>query len=169
MIRRARATDAGRIASIVNALLPSTTIEWRHEPYSPESMVEWMHHHECVLVAEQDGDVIGVAAFGPFRDAAKWPGYSFTVENTVHVRQDRWRDGIGSALMHALIDAARETGKHSMIAAIDGLNETSISFHVQLGFVEVARMPEVGAKFGKWLDLVLLELRLDDRSTPEEE
>ncbi len=167
-IRRARATDAGPIASIMNALLPSTTIAWRDDPYSPEAMVEWMDLHECVLVADQDDDVIGFAAFGPFRDATEWPGYRFTVENTIHVREDHWRAGVGSALMNALIDAARETGKHSMIAAIDALNERSIRFHERLGFVEVARLPEVGAKFGRWLDLVLLELRLDDRRAPEE-
>jgi L-amino acid N-acyltransferase len=53
-----------------------------------------------------------------------------------------------------------------MIAAVDGANEASIRFHERLGFVEVARMPELGAKFGRWLDLVLLQLRLDDRTPP---
>ncbi len=71
--------------------------------------------------------------------------------------------------MTKLINAARECGKHSIIAAVDGANEKSIQLHERLGFVEVARMPEVGAKFGEWLDLVLLELLLDDRSTPGEE
>ncbi len=71
--------------------------------------------------------------------------------------------------MTALIVAARESGKHSMIAAVDGTNEKSIQLHERLGFVEVARMPEVGAKFGEWLDLVLLELLLDARSTPGED
>jgi phosphinothricin acetyltransferase len=68
--------------------------------------------------------------------------------------------------MHALITAAKESGKHSMIAAVDGANDTSVRFHESLGFVEVARMPELGAKFGRWLDLVLLQLRLDERPTP---
>jgi phosphinothricin acetyltransferase len=119
-------------------------------------------------VAEERGEVVGVAAFGAFRDIVKRPGYRFTVENSIHVREDRWRSGIGRDLMHALIDEARRSGKHTMIAAIDAANEASIRFHERLGFEEVARMPELGAKFGRWLDLVLLQLRLDDRTAPPE-
>ncbi len=110
---------------------------------------------------------MGVAAFGWVRDAVKRPGYRFTVENTVHVREDRWRSGVGLVLMRALIDEATARGKHSMIAAIDSANQGSIRFHQRLGFVEVGRMPEIGAKFGRWLDLVVLQLRLDDRAVPE--
>jgi phosphinothricin acetyltransferase len=62
--------------------------------------------------------------------------------------------------------SAREAGMHTMIAAVDSTNEASIRFHRRLGFVEVARMPEVGAKFGRWLDLVLLLVRLDERAEP---
>ncbi len=58
---------------------------------------------------------------------------------------------------------------HSMIAAVDGANEKSVMLHERLGFVQVARMPEVGAEFGRWLDLVLLELLLDDRANPGED
>jgi phosphinothricin acetyltransferase len=68
--------------------------------------------------------------------------------------------------MHTLIDIARESGKHTMIAAIDGANQASIRFHERLGFIEVGRMPEIGAKFGRWCDLVLLQMRLDDRTAP---
>ena len=167
-IRDADSDDATSIASIVNALMSTTTIEWRYEPHTAESMLDWMRVHDCVLVAEDRNEIVGVAAFGPFRDTAKWPGYRFAVENTVHVRQDYWRARIGSRLMEALIVRAREGGKHSMIAAVDAANEDSIQFHERLGFIEVARMPEVGVKFGRWLDLVLLELRLDDRPAPGE-
>ena len=162
-------SDATSIAVIVNALLSSTTIEWRQEPYSEEAMLEWLAVHDCVLVAEHEGQVVGLAAFGPFRDIAKWPGYRFTVENTIHVREDCWGRGVATALMAALIEAAREHGRHSMIAAVDSANERSILLHKRLGFVEVARMREVGAKFGEWLDLVLLQLLLDDRRTPGED
>jgi phosphinothricin acetyltransferase len=168
-VRPANPADAVAIASLLNAFLPTTTIEWTETPQPAESIPKWMDEHESVLVAEERGEVVGVAAFGWFRDAARRPGYRFTVENTIHVREDRWGSGVGRDLMRALVDVARESGKHTMVAAIDGANESSIRFHERLGFVEVARMPEIGAKFGRWLDLVLLQLRLDDRTAPSDD
>jgi L-amino acid N-acyltransferase len=167
-IRPAVGADAASIAAIMNALLRTTTVEWRNEPYSESAMRAWMQEHDVVIVAEEGAQVVGVAAYGPFRDSDKWPGYGFTVENTVHVREDRWHRGVGRDLMRQLIAMAEDDGKHSMIAAIDGANDASVRFHQALGFAEVARMPEVGAKFGQWLDLVLLQLRLDGRASPED-
>ncbi|MGH8994641.1 MAG: GNAT family N-acetyltransferase [Acidimicrobiales bacterium] len=166
LVRTATQEDVDAIASILNALLLTTAIEWTETPHSHESIEHWLAEHETVLVADRDGEVVGVAAYGWFRDVEKRPGYRFTVENTVHVRQDHWRSGIAQALMSELIEHAKATGKHAMIAAVDGANERSIRFHELLGFAEVARLPEVGAKFGRWQDLVLLELRLDERDTP---
>ena len=168
IIRKAGVEDRLAIASILNALLATTAIEWTDTPHTADSMVGWMEEHETVLVAEEEdgGDVVGVAAFGWFRDAIRRPGYRFTVENTVHVREDHWGSGVGRALMGALVVEAQAGGKHTMVAAIDGANDASIRFHEKLGFVEVARMPEVGAKFARWQDLVLLQLCLDDRPSP---
>ena len=168
-IRAATSADAGDITALLNALIATTTIEWTSTPRTVEDVREWLQQHEVVLVAEDQGEVVGLAAFGWFRDVVKWPGYRFTVEHTVHVREDRWGLGVGAALMHALIERARETGKHTMIAAIDSTNDASIRFHQRLGFSEVARMPEVGAKFGRWLDLVLLQINLDGRAAPDVE
>jgi L-amino acid N-acyltransferase len=166
IVRSATAADAASIASLLNAHVATTTIEWTDTPQTPNSILEWLGEHETVLVAEEQSEIVGVAAFGWFRDVVKRPGYRFTVENTIHVREDRWGSGVGQALMRALVDAARESGKHTMIAAIDSANESSIRFHKRLGFVEVGRMPQIGAKFGRWLDLVLLQLRLDERAAP---
>jgi L-amino acid N-acyltransferase len=165
-IRNATQADAPAIADILNALLETTTVEWTETPHSVEGIGRWISDHEVVLVGEEDGEVIGLAAFGWFRDAMVRPGYRFTVENSVHVRQPHWGRGLGRELMLALIEAARTSGKHAMMAAIDATNEDSIRFHQRLGFTEVGRLPEVGAKFGRWLDLVLLELRLDERPEP---
>jgi L-amino acid N-acyltransferase YncA len=128
--------------------------------------VGWLAEHETVLVAEEQRAITGLAAYGWFRDAVKWPGYRFTVENTVHVKEEHWGTGVGRELMHELIEQARRSGKHTMIAAIDAANEASVRFHSRLGFAEVARMPEIGAKFGRWQDLILMQLRLDDRTEP---
>jgi L-amino acid N-acyltransferase YncA len=168
VVRSAAATDTVAITSLLNARLASTTIEWTETPHTPDTILGWMDAHETILVAEEHGEIVGVAAYGWFRDAVKRPGYRFTVEHTIHVRQDRWGCGLGRQLMGALIDQARISGRHTMVAAIDSTNESSIQFHRRLGFVEVARMPEVGAKFGRWLELVLLQLRLDDRSSPND-
>jgi phosphinothricin acetyltransferase len=169
LIRDATADDAPEIALLLNALLATTPIEWTVTPRTLDDILAWQHQHEAVLVAEDDGAVIGVAAFGWFRDVVKWPGYRFTVENTVHVREDVWGRGVGNMLMQVLIERARETGKHSMIAAVDGTNDASIRFHERLGFTKVAHLPQVGAKFGRWLDLVLLQLTLDARPAPDAE
>jgi L-amino acid N-acyltransferase YncA len=167
-VRPATPADAEAIATLLNALLATTAIEWTDTPHTNDAVVVWLDEHEVVLVAEDPGGVVGVAAYGWFRDAVKRPGYRFTVENTIHVREDRWGAGVGRVLMQALMDEARARGKHTMVAAVDGENEASIRFHERLGFVEVARMPEVGAKFGRWLDLVLLQVHLDDRAAPGE-
>lgn len=166
LVRDATPDDADGIRSILNALLLTTAIEWTETPHSRESVEHWLAEHETVLVAEQDGAVVGVAAYGWFRDVVRRPGYRFTVENTIHVRQEHWRSGLGGVLIRELVDRAKTSGKHAMIAAVDGANERSIRFHELLGFVEVGRLPEVGEKFGRWQDLVLLELRLDDRDAP---
>ena len=166
IVRPANTADGEAIRSILNALLATTAIEWTDTPHTADSVLEWLEEHDTVLVAEEGAEVIGVAAFGWFRDVIRRPGYRFTVENTVHVREDHWGSGVGRELMEALVDEARRGGKHTMVAAVDGANEPSIRFHQRLGFVEVARMPEIGAKFGRWQDLILLQLHLDDRSEP---
>jgi L-amino acid N-acyltransferase len=168
-VRPATPADAGAVASLLNAHLATTTIEWTDEPHTVRSVLAWLDEHEVVLVAEDGGDVVGVAAFGQFSDVVKRPGYRFTVESTVHVQEDRWGTGVGRELMAALLDEAHVRGKHVMVAAIDGANEGSIRFHERLGFVEVGRLPQLGAKLGRWCDLVLAQLRLDDRPVPPDD
>jgi L-amino acid N-acyltransferase len=166
IVRPATTADCGAIASILNALLATTAIEWTDTPHTADGIREWLGEHETVVVAEHEAEVVGVAAFGWFRDVVQRPGYRFTVENTLHVREDHWGSGVGRELMEALINEARRSGKHTMVAAVDGANVASIRFHERLGFVEVARMPEIGAKFGRWQDLILLQLQLDHRPEP---
>jgi phosphinothricin acetyltransferase len=114
-----------------------------------------------VLVAERDGELLGVAGYGPFRDDGGWPSSRFTVEHSIHVRDTHRRRGLGGRLLEALVEAATDGGMHVMVVAVDGRDDGSLGFHTAHGFVEVARMPEVGWAGGHWLDLVLLQRRLD--------
>ena len=160
-IREARADDLAQMVAIQNALLTTSTIEWRDAPYTVADRRRWLDAHQAaaepVLVAVAGSDVLGFAAYSDFRDTTKWPGYRFTVEHTVHVREDQWGSGVGRALVEAVVALARAAGKRSVIAAVDGANAGSIRFHERVGFVEVGRLPHVGFKHERWLDLVLLQ------------
>jgi phosphinothricin acetyltransferase len=163
-IRDATEADLPAISALYNALIATTTVAWTETPETLEDRRRWWADRtgegDATVVAEATGAVVGYAAFGPFRDNEKWPGYRRTVEHTIHV-DARWHgQGIGRRLMGALLDRARAQGMHVMVGAVDGANEASIRFHERLGFEVVARMPEVGRKFDRWLDLVLLQRRV---------
>jgi L-amino acid N-acyltransferase len=161
MVRDCIEADLELTLAIYNELIPTTTIAWTERPTSMAERVEWFARQQArgfpVLVADDAGVVVGVASYGDFRDTAHWEGYRFSVELSIHVRADRRGNGIGRLLMEALVERASAAGVHVMVAAVDGDNEGSIRFHEGLGFVQVARMPEVGFKFGRRLDLVLLQ------------
>ena len=165
IVRAARVADVAAITSLYNALIPSTTTAWTETLDTEAERLDWFERQQAegfpVLVAEVDGRVAGFTAYEHFRGAGKWPGYRFTVEHSVHVAEEHWGTGVGRALVEHLVDHARTAGMHVMVAAIDGANTGSIEFHRRLGFAEVARMPETGTKFGRWLDLVLMQRVLD--------
>ena len=133
-----------------------------------QNRAQWISERQTagypVLVAiDQDGEVVGYASYGAWR---AFDGYRYTVEHSVYVRSDRRGGGIGGRLMDALIERAREAGLHVMIAGIDARNEGSIRLHEKLGFAHGGTLEQVGAKFGRWLDLTFMQLRLDDRPAP---
>ena len=106
--------------------------------------------------------VLGYASFGPFRGS--WPGYRHTVEHSVHVRQDQRGRGLGTALIQALFPLAQAQGVHVMVGAIDASNTGSLRLHARLGFVQTGLMPQVGRKFGRWLDLALVQRTFPERA-----
>ena len=160
-IRDAEPGDVAAITELTNALIATTTIEWRDAPYALDDRRAWLAAKQQagfpVLVVEDGGEVVGWAGLGDFRDTQRWPGYRFTVESSIHVRRDHWGRGTGRALLDALAERARAAGKRVMVAAIDGDNADAIRFHERVGFVAVGRLPGVGEKFGRRLDLVLLQ------------
>jgi phosphinothricin acetyltransferase len=161
VIRSAEERDLPAITEIYNALLSSTTYEWTETPHTVEERTEWLAGKRAAglpaLVAVDQDDVVGWATYGEFRDSTRWPGYRFTVEHSIHVAESHWGRGIGRMLVADLEAHARAKARRVMVAATDSSNVASIEFHKRLGYVEVARMPGVGEKWGRRLDLVLLQ------------
>jgi len=114
-----------------------------------------------VLVADADGVVAGCASYGDFRDSIDKPGYRWTAELSIHLAEGHRGRGVGPLLLDALLEHARRRGIHVMVAGIDGDNDGSVRFHARHGFVETARMPEIGFKFGRRLDLILMQRTID--------
>ena len=167
IVRDATLEDAEDILAIYNFAAINTTAVWTDGPADLASRREWILARQQagypVLVAMKGKDVVGFASFGDFRP---FPGYRHTVENSVYVDERHHRLGIGRSLVAALIERAIALNKHTMIAGIEAANAGSIALHGSLGFAEVARMPEVGYKFGRWLDLVLMQKQLASRVNP---
>jgi len=166
-IGEATEADLPAILAINNLAVAETTASWNYAPASLESRKTWFAgmtaRADPVLVARRGGEVVGYAYWGPYRPA---DGYLYTVENSVYVRKDQHGRGVGRLLMLELIERARAKGLHAIVAGIGAENTGSIAFHARLGFVEYARMPEVGAKFGRWMDLVLMQLMLNEEPKP---
>ncbi|WP_444460831.1 GNAT family N-acetyltransferase [Rhodobacter capsulatus] len=167
MIRDATPEDAQAIATIYNDAVRTTTAIWNEVEVTALNRVDWIAARQQagfpVLVLEEGAKVVGYASYGPFR---AFDGYRGTVEHSVYIRTDLRGGGRGRALLSALILRARAQGLHVMVAAIEAENNASIILHQRLGFAAVGLMPQVGQKFGRWLDLLLMQLRLDDRPQP---
>jgi L-amino acid N-acyltransferase YncA len=165
VVRAATAADLPATLAIYNELIGTTTTAWSEQPQTLAERREWFERQQLrgfpTLVAVDGAEVVGMTSFGDFRDSGHWPGYRFTAEHSIHVRGDRRRRGIGRLLMEELLATARARGIHVLVGAIDATNAESIRFHETCGFVEVARMPETGFKFGRWLDLVLMQRFVD--------
>jgi len=120
-----------------------------------------------VLVIVDDANVpLGYASFGDWRP---FEGFRHTVEHSVYVHPDQRGKRLGPQLLAALIERARGCGKHVMVAAIESANAASIHVHKQLGFVTSGRLPQVGIKFGRWLDLTFMQLMINPGALPPQE
>ncbi|MBB5689377.1 N-acetyltransferase [Roseomonas alkaliterrae] len=166
-IRPATEADIPAITAIFNEVIATSTAIYADDPFTEEDRRAWFAQRRAagypVLVAEEDGEVLGLASFGEFR---AWPGFRHTVEHSVHVRDGARGRGIGTALVAALFEPARALGKHVMIAGVDAANAGSIRMHERLGFARGAVLREVGRKFGRWLDLELMQKFLDAPGAP---
>ncbi|MGW4480169.1 GNAT family N-acetyltransferase [Rhodococcus triatomae] len=160
-IRDARDEDLPGILEIHNEAVRNTTAIWDEETVDVGDRRAWLHdrhaHGFPVLVAVSGGRVSGYASYGVWRAKS---GYRHTVENSVYVHPDHHGRGIASALMTELISRARAGRVHVMVASIESGNAVSIALHERFGFQVVGVMPEVGVKFGRWLDMTFMQLNL---------
>lgn len=158
IIRPARPEDAVAVRTILNDVIDTTTITFTTERKSLQTVQEDIAvRGPAFLVVEVDGVAAGYASYFPFRGG---PGYARTKEHSIALGPQVRGRGAGRALMAALEAEARREGVHSLIAAVSGENPAGRAFHAAIGFAEIAVLPEVGFKFERWIDLVLMQKRL---------
>lgn len=155
--------------AILNEAIVTSTALFDYEPRPPESMVAWFETKRTagfpVFGAVADGRLLGFATYGVFR---AWPAYKYSVEHSVYIDRTARRQGVGLALMRALIRAAQREDLHTLIAGIDASNSASVALHAKLGFEHVGTVRQAGYKFGRWLDLALYQLILDTPRHPRD-
>jgi L-amino acid N-acyltransferase YncA len=161
-IRFAIDDDAPAIAEIYNYEVENETSTFDLVPRTLADQRQWQAARSgafAVIVAELDGVIAGFGALSPYKERA---AYRASVEDSVYVRRDMGRRGIGQALLRQLLGTAKDGGFHTVLARIATDNEASIALHQALGFDVVGIEKQVGRKFNRWLDVMLLQLLLDD-------
>jgi phosphinothricin acetyltransferase len=167
-IRPATLDDLDAILEIYNEAVLNTTASYDYEPWNKQQRREWFDDHAKnnypVLVAERaGGKIVGWSSLGRFHSRM---GYRFTAEDSVYIAPEHRGHGVGKQLLAPLIDAARERQFHSIIGLIDASNEASVRLHARFGFEKVAFLKQVGFKFGRWLDVVYMQLMLTSPPAP---
>lgn len=162
IVRPSRETDAADIAAIYDYYVTRSTATMELTPPGVAAIakrrLDILDNGFPHLVADVGGEVLGFAYASLYRPR---PGYSFTLEDTVYVKPDSVRKGIGRALLTALIAASEAAGARQLVAVIgDDANLATIGLHAALGFGIVGRLPSVGFKFDRWTDQVLMQRAL---------
>lgn len=163
-IHDAEEADLPGILAIYNDAVQNSTAIWNETLVDLDNRRRWLAERNGagfpVLVAvDANSAVLGYASYGTWRSIE---GFRQTVEHSVYVRGDQRGKGLGKALLLALIERARASGLHVLVAAIESENLASIQLHERLGFITTGQMPQVGRKFERWLDLTFMQLRLGD-------
>jgi phosphinothricin acetyltransferase len=156
-LRPAQRRDAEAIRTIYNREVLGTTVTFDMVPRSLDDQVRWIDEHSGghpAVVAVRDGAVVGFGSLSPYRTR---PAYSTSVENSVYVDESARGTGVGRAVLEELVRLGQLHGFHAVFARIVGGHTASIALHRACGFWEVGVEREVGRKFGKWLDVVLMQ------------
>jgi L-amino acid N-acyltransferase YncA len=160
-IRRATLSDDAVIADIYNEAILTTTATFDTEPKTAEERANWLQSHSDrhpVLVAEVAGKIVCWASLTPWSDRA---AYADTAESSFYVQSGYRNRGIGRKLKQAILEEARRSGFHTLIARITAGSIESLHLNESTGYVHVGTLKEVGRKFGKLLDVHILQKMLD--------
>jgi phosphinothricin acetyltransferase len=152
------AEHGAQLLEILNEEIRNATSLYEYHPRSLESIKLWFDAKQRdgypVFGIVSGTELRGFGSYGPFRH---FPAFKYTLEHSVYVHQGARRQGVGRKLLHRLVERAVEQEYHVMIGAIDVDNQASIALHQSLGFQHLATLPEVGFKFGRWLNLALFQ------------
>lgn len=156
-IRQAGAADAAAIAAVWEPVIRETTITFSDEVKTPAEVAALIAGRAAAgqpfLLAEAAGAVLGFATYAQLRGGN---GYAHSMEHSIVLAPAARGQGTGRALMAAIESHAAAHRVHSLWAGVSGENLAGIAFHAAIGFTHVATLPQVGRKFGRWLDLVLM-------------
>jgi L-amino acid N-acyltransferase len=159
-IRLATPGDLSPINDIYNYYVACSACTYQEEPETMEERRAWFAAHGAshpITVATIADEVVGWGCLSPYRARS---AYRFTVENSVYVRHDMQRRGIGRKLLADHIDRARAAGHHTIVAVIDAEQTGSIALHLAMGFRDGGELRELGFKFDRWLDVRNLQFML---------
>jgi phosphinothricin acetyltransferase len=156
-IRPATAGDLDAVNAIYNHYVACSTCTFQTVAATREERSAWFLSHDeahPVTAAITGGEVVGWGALSVYNPRQ---AYGRTVENSVYVRHDQHRRGVGRALLADLLERARALGHHTVIAGVSADQEASLALHRAFGFVERGRLSQLGYKFDRWIDVVYLQ------------
>ena len=159
------------ILALLNEAIVHSTALYEYAPRAASSMPAWFesrrsHGYPVLGMEDEAGMLLGFASYGVFRGYA---AFKYTVEHSLYVHDAHRGRGVGSALLSALIQRARQQDLHVLVGCLDADNSASIALHRKLGFVPAGTLLQAGFKFGRWLDLALWQLTLDTPVHPHDD
>jgi L-amino acid N-acyltransferase len=153
--------DAEATRAIYNLEVLETTVTFDITTRTLADQLEWIDEHSgghpAIVAVDRDDKIMGFASLSPFKPRA---AYAPTVEDSVYVHREGRGEGIGELLLRDILSLGTDHGFHSVMARIVGGHDTSIALHRKCGFAEIGCEREVGRKFGRWLDVVIMQRML---------